>query len=60
LDRKRLAPIFLILSVILIITDFLLPSADGLGFMGDLAEWVLLGLSLVFLVLAMTFRGRTI
>jgi hypothetical protein len=58
MDRKRLAPIFLILSVILIIIDFLLPSADGLGLLGDLAEWGLLGVSLVFLVLAMTFRGR--
>ena len=58
MDRKKLAPIFLIISVVLVIIDFFLPSTDGLGLTGQLAEWALLGLSLVFLVLAVAFRGR--
>jgi hypothetical protein len=59
LNRRSLAPIFLIISVVLVITDFFLPSADGLGFIGGLAEWGLLGLSLLFLVLFVAFRGRS-
>jgi hypothetical protein len=59
LNRRRLAPIFLILSVILVTIDFLLPSGDELGLLGFLAEWGLLALSLLFLVLFAIFRGRS-
>ncbi|HXW95805.1 MAG TPA: hypothetical protein VEJ19_08880 [Nitrososphaerales archaeon] len=59
MNRGRLAPVFLIISVVLIILDFFLPSVNGLGLIGQLAEWGLLGLSLAFLVLAVAFRGRT-
>ena len=60
MNRRTLAPVFLIVSVVLVIVDFFLPSADGLGLIGQLAEWGLLGLSLTFLALAVAFRGRTI
>ncbi|HYA56514.1 MAG TPA: hypothetical protein VED22_06935 [Nitrososphaerales archaeon] len=58
MDRKRLAPVFLVISVALLVIDFFLPSSDGLDLIGQLAEWGLLGISLVLLALAVAFRGR--
>ncbi|HXY56391.1 MAG TPA: hypothetical protein VEH01_02145 [Nitrososphaerales archaeon] len=59
MDRKRLAPVFLVISVALLVIDFFLPSVDGVGLVGQLAEWAILGVCLAFLVLAFAFRGRT-
>ena len=47
------------ISVVLLVVDFFLPSADGVGLIGEVAEWGILGISLVFLALAVTFRGRS-
>lgn len=59
MNRKSLAPIFLIVSVALVVTDFFLPSAEGIALPSELAEWGLLGLSLFFLVLFIAFRRQS-
>jgi len=59
LNRRRLAPIFLVISIVLVAIDFFLPSAGGLGLLDDLAEWGLLALSLLLLLLFVSFRGRS-
>ena len=58
MNRRRLAPVFLVVSIALLVIDYFLPAADGLGLLGQLAEWGLFGVSLVLLVLAVAFRGR--
>ena len=59
MNRRRLAPAFLVASISLLVIDFFLPSADGVSLLGQLAEWGLLGVSMVLLVLALAFRGRS-
>jgi hypothetical protein len=63
LNRRILSLAFLVVSLVFISVDVLLPQTffNGLGpYLGPIVEWGMFGISVIFLLLFIAFRGRSL
>ena len=61
MERRRLSTVFLALAVIFFLADVVTPdnSFPGLGAAGEVLNWTLYVVSLLFIVLFAAYRGRS-